>query len=96
MSAPVPPTDHPDAVRRGVRHELHGRLAMFSAAVWTVGTLLLFVMYAAGSPRPIPMAVMAMLVPLVPALLPWLFFRPLVEWLAARRLRDGARAAGRR
>ena len=79
---------HPDDVRRQVRHELHGRLALFSAAAWAVGTLVLFLVYAAGNPRPVPMALMAMLVPLVPAVLPWLFFGPLVERLTARRLQE--------
>ncbi len=80
-------TDHSDAVRRRVRHVLHGRFALMSAAIWTLGTLVLFVLLAAGNPRPIPMALVAMLVPLAPAVLPWLFFRPLLDHLTARELR---------
>ena len=79
------PTD-PDAVRREVAHELHGRLALASAAVWTVCTLGIFLIYAAGNPRPILPALLAMTIPLVPAVLPWLFKAWLVRRLTARRL----------
>ena len=85
------PPEHAEQLRRQVRHDLHGRLALFSAAIWAIGTLVLFLVYAAGNPRPVPMALMAMLVPLVPAVLPWLFFRPLVDRLTARRLREPRR-----
>ena len=90
MNAPARPPSHADALQRQVRHELHGRLALLSAAIWAVGTLVLFLVYAAGNPRPVPMALMAMLVPLVPAVLPWLFFGLLVDRLATRRIREAA------
>jgi hypothetical protein len=75
-----------EAVRRQVARELYNKLALLSAAIWTVGTFLLFITYAAGNPRPIPMAAMSMLVPLLPAALPWLLYRPLTTRLARRRL----------
>ncbi len=77
-----------EAVRQRVAHELYGKLAFVSAAIWTLGTLILFILFAAGSPRPIFPAMMSMMVPLVPAALPWLLYRPLTTHLAARRLRD--------
>ena len=76
-----------EAIRRAVAHRLYERMAMLSAAIWISGTLLLFIIYAAGNPRPIPAAGMAMTVPLIPAALPWLFYRPLATYLAKRRWR---------
>ena len=76
-----------EAIRRVVAHRLYERMALISAAIWISGTLLLFIIYAAGNPRPIPAAGMAMTVPLIPAALPWLFYRPLTTYLARRRWR---------
>jgi hypothetical protein len=78
----------PDVVRRRVAHELYGRLAFASAAIWALGTLILFVNFAAGNPRPIPMAAMSLSLPLVPAALIWLLYRPLTTHLTERRLRQ--------
>ena len=75
------------AVRRQVGDELYNRLALLSAVIWTLGTFLLFITIAAGSQRQIPMAMLSMTAPLLPAALPWLLFRPLTTWLTRRRLR---------
>lgn len=90
----TPPVSRPElsadpvlAVRRQARHDVYSRLALLSAVIWTLGTLLLFVLFAAGNPRPIPMAMMSMTVPLVFAVLPWLLYRPLTARLTERRLR---------
>ena len=82
--------DQSEVVRRQVAHELYGKLAFLSFVIWTLGTLLLFITFAAGNPRPIPMAGMSMILPLLPAALPWLLYRPLTKYLAARRLRGSA------
>lgn len=91
-AAQTPPTtadaDRAAAVRRQVRDELYQRLVLFSAATWTLGTFLLFITFAANDPSPVPKAMLAMTVPLVPAALPWLFFRRLSARLATRRLHD--------
>lgn len=79
--------DRAAAIRRQVGHELYDRLALLSAVIWTLGTFLLFIAFAAGNPRPIPMAMMSMTAPLLPAALPWLLYRPLTTWLTERRLR---------
>jgi len=92
VTAPAEPGSDFGAIRRRVAHELYGKLALLSAAIWTLGTLILFIVFAAGNPRPIPMAAMAMTVPLVPAALPWLLYRPLTNRLAARRLRQRLRS----
>jgi hypothetical protein len=74
-------------IRRQVAHELYGKLALASAAIWTLGTLVLFIVFAAPAAKPIPMAMMSMTAPLLPAALPWLLYRPLITYLAARRSR---------
>lgn len=79
------------AVRREVAHELYGKLAFFSFAVWTSGTVLLFILFGAESPRPVPMAAMSMAVPLLPAALPWLFYRRVTDYLTAWRLQHDKR-----
>ena len=79
------------AIRRQVGHELYNRLALLSAVIWTLGTFLLFVTIAAGSQRPIPMAMLSMTAPLLPAALPWLLYRPLTTWLTRHRLRNQPR-----
>jgi hypothetical protein len=91
MDAPARPHVDAQAVRRQVARELYNRLAFVSALIWAIGTLLLFITYAAGNPRPIPMAAMSMIVPILPAALPWLLYRALTTRLLARRLaREGA------
>ena len=85
---PASSEDRAAAVRRQVSHELYNRLALLSAIIWTLGTFLLFITFAAGSQRPIPMAMLSMTAPLLPAALPWLLYRPLTIWLTRRRLRS--------
>jgi hypothetical protein len=80
--------DRAATVRRRVRDELYQRLVLFSAVTWTLGTFLLFTAFAANDPSPVPKAMLAMTVPLVPAALPWLFFRRLSARLATRPLRE--------
>jgi hypothetical protein len=88
MNRPSPAPDDPRIVRRLVAHELYGKLAFLSFVIWTFGTILLFVTFAAGSPRPFPMAAMSMTVPLIPAALPWLFYRQLTNVLTAKRIQS--------
>lgn len=99
MTAQIPPSTKacPDAGRvealgRRVAHRLYQRLAFASFAIWTLGTLVLFILFAAGNPRPIFPAMLSMTVPLVPAFLVWAAYRPLVHWQVARRLRADASA----
>ena len=85
---PASPEERAATVRSQVGHELYDRLALLSAVIWTLGTFLLFITIAAGSQRPIPMAMLSMTAPLLPAALPWLLYRPLATWLTRRRLRS--------
>ena len=92
MTDSADPNQGYEAVRRAVAHKLYERMAMLSAAIWIVGTLLLFIIYAAGNPRPVPAAGMSMTVPLIPAALLWLAYLPLTTYLAKRRWRSQCHA----
>jgi hypothetical protein len=87
MTAQIPSTDV-EALRRRVAHHLYGRLAFTSFVIWTLGTLILFVLFAAGNPRPIFPAMLSMTTPLLPAALVWVLYRPLVHWQMARHLKN--------
>ncbi len=76
-----------EVLRRRVAHELHQRLAFISFLIWTLGTFLLFITFAAGNPRPVFPAMLSMTTPLIPAFLIWIAYRPLVNWRVARHLR---------
>ncbi|MFN8523240.1 MAG: hypothetical protein U0821_09075 [Chloroflexota bacterium] len=81
-------TTSADRVYRHVAHVVYQRMAFASFVIWTAGTFLMFITFAAGNPRPIPSAVMSMLVPVIPATALWLFYRPLAGFLAQRQLRQ--------
>lgn len=88
-SAPAP---HSEALRRRIAHELFQQLAFTSFAIWTGTCLLLFILFAAGNPRPIPSAMIAMTAPVIPAALVWLAYRPLIQRRVARAMRAEAPA----
>jgi hypothetical protein len=67
------------------RNWVYQRLAFSSAAIWAVLTAILYATYVPYVAHPQPYIAVASLVPLIPAALPWLFFRPLTR-LRARRL----------
>lgn len=92
MNAHAPATTDPDQIRRRVAHDLYQKFAFASFLIWTLGTLILFIMFAAGRPQPIPATGFAMSVPLIPALLIWVLYRPLVRLGVARRLRSASPA----
>jgi hypothetical protein len=77
-----------EVLRRRIAHELYERFAFASFLIWTLGTLLLFVTFAAGNSRPIFPAMISMTSPLIPAALIWVLYRPLVHWRVARHLRS--------
>jgi hypothetical protein len=78
----------PEAIRRRVAHELYGKLAFASFLIWTLGTLILFIRFAADNPNPIPTTGIVMTIPLLPAFLVWALYRPLIRVQVARRLRS--------
>ena len=69
------------------RHDVYNRLAFISAAIWAVGTLVLFVRLVPPTiTKPVPEIVVSMMLPLIPAALPWLFY-PALSRAVARRYR---------
>jgi hypothetical protein len=90
MSMHTAPTPSAEALQRRIAHELFHRLAFTSFVIWTGSCLLLFILLAAGNPRPVPGAMIAMTAPVLPAILIWLTYRPLVRWKVARTLRAEA------
>ena len=83
----------PREIRRQVADEVYRNLAFVSAAIWTLGTLLYFIVFAAPAPRPVFPAMQGMIGSLVLAAIPWLFRRQVTDWLVARRLREHSRGA---
>lgn len=79
-----------EQTRRRARQVVYERLALVSAVIWVVGTFLLFVATVPVVDRPQRFIAVAMLVPLVPAAIPWLFWGRLSDALARRWRRDEA------
>ena len=90
MTAQSPPSTDVETLRRRVAHYLYQRLAFTSFVIWTLGTLILFILFAAPSPRPIFPAMLSMTAPLIPAFLVWTLYRPLVHWQVARHQRSSS------
>ena len=88
--APATAATTPEEIRRHVAHDLYQKLAFASFLIWTLGTLILFIMFAAGRQQPIPATGFAMGAPLIPAFLIWGLYRPLVRRGVAQRLRSGS------
>jgi hypothetical protein len=81
-----------EVLRRRVAHHLYGRFAFASFVIWTLGTLILFITFAAGNARPIFPTMISMTLPLAPAALIWVAYRPMVRLQVARRLRAASSA----
>jgi predicted PurR-regulated permease PerM len=81
-----------ERIRRHVENQTFQRFAFASFVLWTGGCLLLFILFAAGNPRPVLPALLAMTVPVIPAVLIWIVYLPLVNWRVARALRTTASA----
>ena len=86
-TAPSSPADSRDAVTRRIDNEVYQRLAFTSFVIWTGGTLLGFILFAAPSPKPVFPAMISMFTTLIPAFLVWLAYKPLVAWRVAREMR---------
>jgi hypothetical protein len=70
------------------RHQVHERLAFASAAIWACGTFLLFVNLVPPTiTKPVPEIVISMMIPILPATIPWLFFPMITRSVARRELR---------
>jgi hypothetical protein len=79
-----------EVLRRRARHVVYERMALISAVVWALGTLLIFIAIVPDAPRPQPRIMVSMLVPLVPAALPWLFYGMISDRVAQRWMKQRA------
>ena len=71
-------------LRRRAKHVVYQRLAFVSAAIWTLGALFLMITIVPVIDRPQKYIMMASILPLFPAALPWLLWRPLTDALLRR------------
>lgn len=80
-------------LRARARTLVYERLALLSAVIWAVGTLLMFIFFVPMVARPQPYIFVASVVPLLPAAVPWLFYRRIADAVARRWAAErGARA----
>ena len=79
--SPAPTAE--ETLRAEARTWIYERLALLSAVIYIVGTGLMFVFYVPFIENPYRYFTIAAVVPLLPAALPWLFFR----YLSGRRAR---------
>jgi hypothetical protein len=63
-----------DVMRRRARHVVYERLALTSALIWVFGTLILVLTTVPYIERPVREFARAMTIPLLPAVIPWLFY----------------------
>ena len=87
-------SDHPNVesaatIRDRARRLVYERLALLSAAIWAVGTAILFFFTVPYVEHPQRYIAVAMLIPILPATVPWLFYgrisdRVADRWLAQR------------
>lgn len=90
MQPHIPQTADNDLVRRRVANQVFQKLAFTSFVIWTAGTVILFILFAANNPRPVFPAMISMTTPLIPASLVWVLYRPIVAWRMARQAEAGA------
>ncbi len=73
-------------IREAARHWVYERLAFLSAAIWAVGTAILFAITVPVVEHPQRYIAVAMMIPVLPAAIPWLFYGRISDALARRRL----------
>jgi hypothetical protein len=71
-------------LRARAKHVVYERLALTSAVIWTVGTFILMATIVPYIAHPQKYIMIASVVPLFPATLPWLLWRPLTDLLVRR------------
>ncbi|HEY3117343.1 MAG TPA: hypothetical protein VGK54_11435 [Chloroflexota bacterium] len=81
-----------DTLRAEARTWIYERLALASAVIYIGGTGLMFVFYVPFIENPYRYFTIAALVPLLPAALPWLFFRYLTGRRARKLIAEQAQA----
>jgi hypothetical protein len=79
-----------DLLKRRVANQVFQKLAFTSFVIWTLGTLILFILFAASNPNPIFPTMFSMTTPLIPAFLVWALYRPIVTWRLERHVQADA------
>jgi hypothetical protein len=73
-----------ERLRREARHLVYERMALATALIWILGTAILFAVIVPYEERPFRQVGTAMMLPILPAALPWLFYGYLSDRLARR------------
>jgi membrane protein YqaA with SNARE-associated domain len=71
-------------IKDQARRWVYERLAFVSAAIWAVGTAILFFFTVPYVEHPQPYIAVAMLTPVLPAAIPWLFYHRISDAVARR------------
>jgi hypothetical protein len=85
--------ESPEAIRQRARRLVYERLALLSAVIWVVGTAILFIATVPVVDRPQRYIAVAMVIPLIPAAIPWLFYSAISERVARRWIARASRSA---
>ena len=86
----IPWEPSPEAVYLEAKHWVYERLALISSVIWVLGAAVLLATIVPYIAHPQFYIAIACVVPLVPAALPWLFYRSLARKRAARLLNASA------
>jgi hypothetical protein len=76
--------ENAERIRARAKHLVYERLALASAVIWSLGALILMATIVPYIAHPQKYIMIASVVPLFPAALPWLFWRPLTDALIRR------------
>ena len=92
MNAAAGPADGEayQRARQRARTDVYERFALISAVIWTVGAALLLNTIVPDVPHPQAYIAAASVVPIVPAALPWIWYRHVVETRARELLAEEA------
>ena len=78
------PQDQEQALRERARHYVYERMAFASAAIWAVGTAILFFFIVPYIEHPQAYIAVAMVLPIPVAVLPWLFYGQISDRVASQ------------
>lgn len=79
-----------EELRKEARTWVYERLALLSSVIWVLGAAVLMATIVPYIARPQLYIAMACVIPLLPAALPWLFYRRLSRVRAERLIRENA------
>ena len=83
-------TESAEATRERARHYVYERLALASAVIWAGGTAILLFILVPFIEHPQVYIAEAMMIPLLPAAIPWLFYGRISDAVAHRWMERGS------